>query len=393
MDTKTSSLLKDRKLQVVVIFFVVFVTWRIWLLFNISATDLEKWHSSPESFWWGALYQLIAIFGGVFGFLIAKHWGGFKSTLGRALSFISFGLLLQAFGQTVITYYVYFQNEALYPSIADIGFFGSVLFYIYGVIVLARASGLSISIRDFFNKIQSILIPFGILLFSYFAFLKDYNIDYSNPVKVFLDFGYPLGQAFYISVVVLIFFTLRRTWGGLMKNSISFLLCALLMQYLSDFTFLYQSNKGSYVPGGIVDFMYLTSYFLMSFSLIFLGNTFSKIEKEKFIPDSEETKNFSLQGIKSVTATLNQIILAIIKRQEKVAGQIAWEEAKKVDGLKVVNQVLGELVISTDSKEIIDRLVSRYQNLFGDLAVEVSKDAARHLLAELPAGEIPNSLK
>ena len=46
-----------------------------------------------------------------------------------------------------------------------------------------------------------------------------------------------------------------------------------------------------------------------------------------------------------------------------------------------------------DPKKIIDQLLANYKSLFGDLAVEVSKNAVYYLTAELPADQIPNSLK
>ena len=80
-----------------------------------------------------------------------------------------------------------------------------------------------------------------------------------------------------------------------------------------------------------------------------------------------------------------------------MAGQIAWEEAKEVPGLTVVDQQKEEISISDNSiknlKATIDQLVEKYKHIFGDLAVEVSKDASRHLLAELSQDEIPESLR
>ena len=46
-----------------------------------------------------------------------------------------------------------------------------------------------------------------------------------------------------------------------------------------------------------------------------------------------------------------------------------------------------------DPKKAIDQLVYNYKNLFGDLAVEVSKNAVYYLVAELPKDQVPDSLK
>lgn len=340
---------------------------------------------------WAALYQGVAIMGGLIGVFSIFHWSGYKSLLGRIILALSIGLFLQSFGQSAYSYYIFFRHvEVPYPSIGDIGFFGSVIAYIYAVVVLAKLVGLSFSFEITATKIRGLVISIIILLTSYFFFLQGYEFDWSNKLRVFLDFGYPLGQAVYLSIAISAFLTARNFLGGVLRKPILFLLFALVFQYGSDFMFLYQYSAGTWYVGGINDFLYLVSYFLMTVALVYLDHAFTQIKSEESDVLSDESKKF----IGASTGTiLNQIILAIIRRQEKVAGAIAWEEAKNVNGLRVVDQNEGKLVLSGDTHEIIDALVARYQALFGDLAVEVSKDAARHLLAELPAGEVPNSLK
>ena len=82
----------------------------------------------------------------------------------------------------------------------------------------------------------------------------------------------------------------------------------------------------------------------------------------------------------------------IIKEQELIIGPLAWDEAKKVEGLVVSNQ-LAEVTIEGDKKQVIDSLVARYDRLFGRASHEVSRDAAAALLADLLPIDIPVSLK
>jgi len=90
---------------------------------------------------------------------------------------------------------------------------------------------------------------------------------------------------------------------------------------------------------------------------------------------------------------LGQISVRIIKEQELIIGPVAWEEAKKVSGLKVVNQESGEVSLDGDPKEILNRLVAQYTKLFGRLSAEVCKEAVQDLVAELPQGDVPSSLR
>lgn len=89
----------------------------------------------------------------------------------------------------------------------------------------------------------------------------------------------------------------------------------------------------------------------------------------------------------------DQIYLRIIKEQELVIGPLAWDEARKVSGLKVVDQEKGEVHFEGDPKEILTKLVNQYSRLFGQVSTQVCKDAAQALLADLPPDQIPDILK
>lgn len=86
------------------------------------------------------------------------------------------------------------------------------------------------------------------------------------------------------------------------------------------------------------------------------------------------------------------IVQKIIKEQELIIGPLAWDEAKKVSGLTIVDQKTGEVTMSGDSKEILNKLVSQYERLFGRASREVCRDAAMGLIADLQPAEVPTSL-
>ncbi len=258
------------------VLFLLFIIWRIFLLRIPNTNEIN--FSLTSIFWWGGFYQIVAIIGGITGLTIAKHWGGFKSLLGRAISAISIGLLLQALGQSIATYYVYTNVAGLYPSLADIGFFGSVIMYIYGGITMVQLAGGKIALRSAGAKWIAFVVPVALLLGSYFIFLNGYEFDFTNKLRIVLDFGYPLGQAFYVSMALVALILSRKFLGGIMKVPILFLLAAFIFQYLSDYTFLNQNSHGTYIAGGVVDVMYLVSYFIMSMSLIKFGVAIEQIK-------------------------------------------------------------------------------------------------------------------
>ena len=268
------SYLNDRLAKIVTIFlFAILSIWWIILFFYFKAS-LEN-----ANLIWAACYQAVSIWGGMWGLLIAHKWGGLKSIVGRAIFFFALGLLFQTFGQTVFSIYgLFLQVPIPYPSLADIGFFGSIPCYVYAVFELGKASGVIISIKSFGKKLLALLIPLLGLSISYSIFLRSYEFDWSFPLRIFLDFGYPLGQVTYVSFVALVYVFSRNFLGGVMKNRVLFILIALIAQYVADYNFLYQFSVNSWVNGGYGDYIYLVSYFFMALGLIGLATTLRNLK-------------------------------------------------------------------------------------------------------------------
>jgi hypothetical protein len=94
--------------------------------------------------------------------------------------------------------------------------------------------------------------------------------------------------------------------------------------------------------------------------------------------------------------TLNydlQIALRIIKAQEDIIGPLAWDEAREVSGLRVLDQKKEEVSLDGNAKEILNRLVTQYEHLFGRASHEVCREAVQDLIAEMNPNEVPESLK
>ncbi|MEO8580962.1 MAG: hypothetical protein ABI425_00100 [Patescibacteria group bacterium] len=79
----------------------------------------------------------------------------------------------------------------------------------------------------------------------------------------------------------------------------------------------------------------------------------------------------------------------IIKDQEAVIGPLAWSEAGKVKGIKVIDHTVE---ISGDGKQTLGKLVSQYEGLFGRASVEVCRDAIRKLIVDVDPKELPDIL-
>ena len=266
MDTRVARITTPELIAVGL--FIIFTVWWLYLYFFHDLTLTQ------HNLYWAALYQTVAIWGGLFGLISSRRWGGYRSLMGQAIIFFSVGLLFQSLGQTVFSYYTTLRGVDLpYPSLADVGYFGSVILYILGIWCLARVAGVGTSLRNLDSKLFTLLVPFLALIASYGLFLRGYVFDWSAPLRVILDFGYPLGEAIYVSIAAL---TLMLSWNllrGIMRWPLVFVMIALIAQYIAEFNFLYQALNETWINGGYGDFLYLLAYFLMALSLALIYKT------------------------------------------------------------------------------------------------------------------------
>jgi len=88
----------------------------------------------------------------------------------------------------------------------------------------------------------------------------------------------------------------------------------------------------------------------------------------------------------------SEIVVRIIESQENIIGPIALQQAKQVNGLDVDWQNK-KVDIKNNSPKVVDALVNKYKDLFGDMAVQTCQDVARQLVTQLPPAEQPQTLK
>ncbi len=245
---------------------IVFLTFALFWVY-LALHGLQGDSNQAETF--SALYGLMALFGGLLGLVVSRKWGGAKSLIGRAVLFMALGLLAQEAGQLTYSAYTYIAHiEIPYPSLGDIFYFGSVVLYIIAALSLVKALSTKATLKSAKILPIVVIIPVALLVFSYHVFLRGYTVHFNHPITVFLDFGYPLGQAFYVSLGLLALVLSLRYLGGVMKPVILFLIFALFLQYLADFTFLYQVSRNTWKVAGLNEFSYLVAYFVMTLSLI-----------------------------------------------------------------------------------------------------------------------------
>lgn len=279
-------LLKSKIQLLFTIIFLGFLGWWISFQHIVGAQGISVQRFSYT-------YGVMAFIGSIIGFLASLKWGGYKTVLGKALLFFSLGLLAQEAGQIILAYFIYVSKIQIpYPSWGDVAYFGSTLSYLCGAIFLAKAVGVKYSLRSNKYKAVAFIVPVAILTASFWVFLHHHQYQWHHPLTVFLDIGYPVGDALYISFGIIAFLLSRKMLGGIMRVGILILMLALVAQYAADWTFLFQSSRGTYLSGKYDDLLYFIAYFITTSAMItFLSVYKNLMNKSKHTAKLEsETK-------------------------------------------------------------------------------------------------------
>lgn len=231
--------------------------------------------SGNLNYWYSFLFGLVPLFGGLVGMFKARLWGGLKSSVGKAVFFISFGLFLWGFGETIWSYYNFFRHvPAPYPSIADIGFAPSIFFWILGMVFLSEATGALFALRKtHWAKVFVILVPLILLIPSYYVQVtlarSGTLIPDGEPLlKTILDIAYPFGDFLALTFAAVIFTLSYQYFGGLYRRAILCLLAGLVVMYCADSVFSYTTTKGTYYNADWGDLLLALGLYLMTVGIL-----------------------------------------------------------------------------------------------------------------------------
>lgn len=90
--------------------------------------------------------------------------------------------------------------------------------------------------------------------------------------------------------------------------------------------------------------------------------------------------------------TFSELTQKIIKEQENIIGPLALEQARKVPGL-IIDDNGKEVRFNGDQKDIVEKLVEKYRDLFGKASVQVCRDAAKDYMNKIPKEKMPAILQ
>ena len=89
---------------------------------------------------------------------------------------------------------------------------------------------------------------------------------------------------------------------------------------------------------------------------------------------------------------INSLVLEIVQSQSRIIGPVAWDEAMKVPGL-TTDIKNNSLSVNGDPKIVLEKLVGRYEGLFGNASLQICREAASKFISQIPPEQMPTILK
>lgn len=216
------------------------------------------------------LYGFIPLLGGIFGIHQSEKWGLFKSAMGKALFFLSLGLITWSIGEMIWTLYynLVMQVEIPYPSLADASFIISWPLWIIGIWNLSKATGAKYGLRKNTGRLLLIIVPILALLVSYYLLVdvaRQGVVELSEEyVGIFFDLAYPILDVVILTIALMVYGLSFKYLGGRFKMPVVLILLSFVVNYFADFTFSYTTAVETYYNGAYPDILFATAMFLMS---------------------------------------------------------------------------------------------------------------------------------
>lgn len=254
----------------------------LWFSVSIALTQMGALEGSsyllagvptaPYSYIFAFLYGLIPLAGGIMGLSKARKWGMFGSLMGKALFFLSVGLITWGIGEAIWSYYNFFLDQEIpYPSLADASFMLSWPLWAIGTFYLSHATGLKYALKQRSGRFLAFAIPIFAAAVTYYLLVvvaRGGSFEFEGgAAKVFFDLGYPIGDAVILALALLVYGLSFRYLGGRFKWPVLLLLFGFVLNYIADFGFSYTTTVGTFYNGNWVDLIFATAMFFLSFAV------------------------------------------------------------------------------------------------------------------------------
>ncbi len=220
-------------------------------------------HTEMTNYWYNVMYGSTSIFIALVGLLSVYLGLERKSTLSRAVAFLSWGALANGLGLMYWAYNNIVGNvEIPYPSAGEYLFLAFPILMGIGFLMLLSLYRPLIRPQLVVEALIVTLISAAVI-FRYFI-IPNLSAD-SGLFANFVTMAIPTEDAL---IIALVYIALRVS-GGKFHGYLWLYIWALLLLVAGDFVFQYRNAVGTYWNGDIADLLYTINMFVFSLAVIY----------------------------------------------------------------------------------------------------------------------------
>ena len=226
--------------------------------------ELSVEDSKPFS---NLLLILLCITGGIICIQRMQDWGGYKSRVGKVLLFYSIGFFAWGIGTSIWVYQGLFLDMAVpFPGWSDLAYVFINPAFITGFGLFGYITALGNQQNQTKQKLYFYFIPICMALMTFY-FITSFGRDDATTdgtLAMFLNFYYTGGNIVTLIVLMLFGGTTFNYLGERLRLPFTLALSSIVASYIADTLYAYTTSTGTYANGGITDFFYASTLFLLS---------------------------------------------------------------------------------------------------------------------------------
>lgn len=315
---------------------------------------------------------------------VARRYGGFSSSVGRAILTLGIGTSLWGLGNL----YWFVKNaqgvEAPYPSLADAGYLAVLPFAAYALWELSKVVGLTA--RDWRWLPLALAVAFPVN--AYIMLPQGIGAGtFDTPLSTTISTTYIVSDVVLLGVAILVAVGARRAAGGRFFAPVLAVTMSILLLYVGDIFFNYRIANDIFYNAEISDLLY--GAFIITSSLSVYLFLVADIRASVSVAEDDWTFDVETSARTdgaTQLAPLHQLATAIVRGQERVMGeQAARGIAGNVVGIEI--DVDSNTVSAIDTVAI-DALVREFRSIAGPLGEMACWTAARPVFTRHPELEV-----
>ena len=216
---------------------------------------------------------IIPVVGGLIGLERFKQWGMFKSMMGKALLFLSLGMIVWGVALGMWTYYYYVNITLPYPSLADYVFIWSPPLWIIGLVFLSKVVGAPFAFKNPKETLLGLGVGVLVAIVSYYILVvigheNVLSLPEDTFTQLFFNYAYTAEILVVVVFVGTSYMFSKKYLGGKFKMSVLQLFLGFLIHFFAVFFFVYTITKGTYFNGNIADILFTLAVYLESLGII-----------------------------------------------------------------------------------------------------------------------------